>query len=94
MRKITFRPILCFCLMLLPVLSVSILGSLLVSRINLGQLTGILCLFVFVLLFYVAALAVYRLFSFFFPLEECRIEEKSTEEFIHHVHLLFYLFLF
>lgn len=46
------------------------------------------------LFFYLYAVLLYRLFLKFFPLKEGDIEPGSKQEFIYHVHLLFYLILF
>lgn len=47
-----------------------------------------------VLLIYVYALIVFRAFLVAFPLSAGEIPEKSQQEFVYHVYLLFYLILF
>jgi len=56
------------------------------------------CWFIFIvfgfLLFYLYAILLYRLFLFYFPLQEGFIESDSKQEFIYHVYLLCFLIIF
>ena len=47
-----------------------------------------------VIVFYIYAVFIYRMFLHFFPLKEGYIEPGSSQEFVYHVYLLFYLILF
>lgn len=61
---------------------------------NLFNIHPLIVFFAGVLLFYLYAILIYRLFLRFFPLKEGYIEPDSSQEFIYHVYLLFYLVLF
>lgn len=95
MRKIGIKEILVFLLLIATVIGLAILSNyLLLGPIPLGDFRGIVLIAGVIFLTYVYALIAYRLFMYFFPLQEGEIAEKSRAEFGYHVHLLFNLILF
>jgi len=64
------------------------------GRLPLGDFRGVLLSLAFVILLYVYALLLFRLFLHFFPLREGEIPPASGQEFVYHVYLLFFLILF
>jgi hypothetical protein len=64
------------------------------ARLPLGDFRGIVLVGIGIVLVYVYALVLYRLFLHFFPLLTGEIAEGSSQEFIYHVYLLFFLILF
>lgn len=67
---------------------------LLFGRLPLGDFRGVVLSLIGVLLLYGFAILFYRLFLAFYPLEPGEIPIASKQEFIYHVHLLFFLMLF
>ncbi len=95
MRQITSGQILAFLLMLMLILVLSISTTwLLLGFLPLGGFYGVALTSAALLLTYVYAFAVYRLFLAFMPLSEGNIAEGSKEEFVAQVNILFYLILF
>jgi len=95
MRKIGVAEILMFMALLSGVLVSALATTKLVfGNLPLGDFRGVALVAAAVLLIYLYAFIVYRLFMFFMPLSEGEIAEKSREEFSYHVYLLFYLILF
>lgn len=95
MRKIGINEILTFIVLLGSILVLALATTkLLFGSLSLGDFRGVALVAAAVLLTYVYALIIYRLFMFFMPLGEGEIAEKSREEFSYHVYLLFYLILF
>ena len=95
MRKITLSQILAFMAQLTLSLLLSIATTWwLVGSVPLGDFRGVVLALACVFLLYVYAILVYRLFLKAFPLESGEIAAGSTQEFIYHVYVLFYLLLF
>lgn len=95
MRKIGIGEILMFMVLLGGVLASALATTKLVlGNLPLGDFRGVALIATAILLIYLYAFIVYRLFMFFMPLREGDIAEKSREEFTYHVYLLFYLILF
>lgn len=95
MRKITLGSILVFnCLLILAIVIALFATKFLFLRLPLGDFTGVFYTFVFIILSYLVSIFIYRLFLYFFPLREGEIQEKSKEEFISNIYLLFYLIPF
>lgn len=95
MRKITFSQILVFLLLSGLALALAI-GSTawLLGDLALGDFRGIVLVLAGIVLLYVYAITLYRLFLALFPLNAGDIPPGSGQEFIYHVHVLFYLLLF
>src|SRR5688500_5659470 len=95
MRRITLSQIATFLLLLALIL---VLGAgtawLLLGALPLGDFRGVVLTGAAILLVYLYAFAVYRLFLVVMPLQEGYIAEGSQEEFVTQVNILFYLILF
>lgn len=95
MRKIKPSQILVFSLFLALALGLAILSTQwLLGRLHLGDFRGIVLLCSVVLLFYLYAIGLYRLFLAWFPLLPGEVPKDSRQEFIYHVYVLFYLLVF
>lgn len=95
MRKIGIGEIVLFLVLLGGVLGLTFFTTrFLLGTLPLGDFRGVILVVAGVLIFYVFAFVVYRLFMFVMPLREGEIAEKSREEFGYHVYVLFYLLLF
>ena len=68
--------------------------SITLGGLQLGDFRGVALLAGGVVLFYVYAIGVYRIFLYFMPLRTGEIAIGSRQEFIYHVYILFYLMLF
>lgn len=95
MRQITARQITVF----FALLAVIVLLSVATLRLTLwhaplGDFRGIVLVLAWIILFYLYAFAVYRLFLRAMPLEEGELAEGSRAEFAAQVNILFYLLLF
>ncbi len=95
MRKISGAQIVVFfgLLALVVVLALLTNGALL-GGLDLGDFRGVTLLASAVVLIYLYAFAIYRLFLVVIPLTEGDIAQDSREEFAAQVHFLFYLFVF
>lgn len=95
MRKITGVQIASF-FALLAVAATAAVGTvrLLLGALPLGDFRGVALTAAGVLLLYVYAVAVYRLFLRLFPLRPGEIAPGSGQEFVYHVYILFFLILF
>lgn len=95
MRKITPGPIMMFFSLLALALALG-LGTnyLVLGWLPLGDFRGIALVAGAILLIYVYAIVIYRLFLRYRPIKEGYIAEGSREEFTYHVYVLFYLLLF
>jgi acetyltransferase-like isoleucine patch superfamily enzyme len=95
MRKITTAQIALFSVMFSVIL---VLGTGtaygLIGMLPLGDFRGVTVVIGMVVLVYLYAFVVYRLFLHFLPLQEGDLAEGSREEFVAHVNNLFYLILF
>jgi hypothetical protein len=60
----------------------------------LGDFRGVVMAAAWIVLFYVFAILIFRLFQAVLPLKIGEIAENSRDEFIYHVYLLFYLMVF
>lgn len=95
MSKITFPQIALFFSMLAIILSLAISTSLvIVNTVPLGEYRGIVNVLLSIVLIYLYAFAVYRIFFYFMPLSEGKLEKGSRQEFSAQVNILFYLILF
>jgi transferase family hexapeptide repeat protein len=95
MRKIKPSQILVFVgLLSLALLLAAVSTKLLFGDLPLGDFRGLALVAAAIVFIYVYALAIYRLFLAWFPLEPGEIPEESQQEFVYHVYLLFYLILF
>lgn len=95
MRQITPGQILTFLLLLVVILVLGIgTAWLLLSTVPLGDFRGVVLTGAALLLLYLYAFAIYRLFLVVLPLQEGDIAEGSQEEFVAQVNILFYLILF
>ena len=95
MRKISIWQVAVFAVLLTITITAGIISSLtLASMMPLGKYHEIVVVFNALLLIYLFALIVFRLFLAAFPLRVGEIPENSQQEFIYHVYLLFYLILF
>lgn len=95
MRKVTFAQALAFALLI----SVALLlaagtVALALGDLPLGDFRGVLLLLAGAALFFGYAVAVYRAFLWVFPLRAGEIAEGSQQEFVYHVYVLFYVFVF
>lgn len=95
MRKIGIGEILFFSVLAVLVLACALASTkLLLGELPLGDFRGVVLTVIGVFFIYVYAIAAYRIFLFFLPLQEGEIEENSKQEFGYHVYLLFYLLFF
>lgn len=95
MRKITVGQIGFFTLLLTLVILLAIVSTNLVaSKEWLGDFYGVIYVIMLVILVYIWAFVIYRLFLRAFPLQEGYIEPGSRAEFAAQVNILFYLMLF
>ena len=68
--------------------------ALLLGSVDMGDFRGIVLVATGIVLTYIFAFGVFRLFLWFVPLKDGEIEQASTQEFVYHVYLLFFLILF
>lgn len=95
MRAITAPQIMVFFLLLAIILTLGIATTAwLFGSMPLGDFRGVVLTGAAILLVYLYAFAIYRLFLHFMPLAEGEIREGSREEFAAQVNILFYLMLF
>src|SRR3569833_2826231 len=95
MRKIGIAESLQFGALIVIIMIAAIATTmLLLGALPLVDFRGLTLLTATIVLGYLYAFLVYRLFLRFRPLREGEIMEKSKEEFGYHVYLLFYLILF
>jgi len=95
MRKITFWQIAFFFMLLGLIILLAVISANLIARKEwLGDFYGVLYVGALVVLIYLWAFVVYRLFLRFMPLQEGYLEPGSHAEFVAQVNILFYLMLF
>ena len=95
MRKIKGLQILVFCIALFTAVALAILSNLLLlGRIPLGDFRGVVMTASCTLLVYIFAIIVYRCGLRLMPLPAGEYANDSTDEFVYHVYLLFFLLLF
>lgn len=95
MRKIGVAEIMLFLALLCGVIGLTLITTkFLFGGLPLGDFRGVSLVAAAILVFYIYAFVIYRLFMFFMPLGEGEIAEKSREEFGYHIYVLFYLILF
>jgi hypothetical protein len=95
MRAIKFCQVAVFLWLLLVILVLAIGTTLLVvDRLPLGDFRGVTLVLAAVLLIYLYAFLVYRLFLLALPLPEGEVPEHSRHELVANVNSLFYLLLF
>jgi len=95
MRKISGGQIFVFLMFLLAAIAAAVATTwLALGRLPLGDFRGILLALVGIVLLYLYALLLYRLFLMVFPLLPGEIPPGSKQEFVYHVYLLFFLILF
>lgn len=94
-REITPLQILVFILLGGGVLALAVLTDrLLFGGMPLGDFRGVALSLAGLILLYVYAILAYRLFMVLFPLRPGEIPVQSRQEFVYHIHLLFFLVLF
>ena len=95
MRQISATQIASFFAMLALILVLGITtAALTLGRWALGDFRGVILLLGTIVICYLYAFLVYRLFLLAFPLEEGELAEGSRAEFSAQVNILFYLMLF
>jgi acetyltransferase-like isoleucine patch superfamily enzyme len=95
MRKIDNRPIIVFFLMFIPTTLMAIITtSTTANFLPLGEYKAIAIVILSIIMIYILNIVVYRLFLWKMPLREGEYAEGSTEDFIYHVYVLYYLLLF
>lgn len=95
MRKIVPSQIIVFVALFMLALALAIgTTRTLLGALPLGDFRGVALTFATIILLYVYALLLYRLFLYIFPLPEGDIPLRSRQEFVYHVYLLFNLLLF
>lgn len=95
MRKISGLQILVFVLQFSIILGLAIASAILLfGNLRLGDFRGIFLVLSTLILTYLIAFAVFRIFLSLFPLREGNIPPRSQQEFVYHVYLLFFLVLF
>lgn len=95
MRAIKFCQVAVFLWLLLVILVLAIGTTLLlVDRLPLGDFRGVTLVLAALLLIYLYAFLVYRLFLLALPLPEGEVQEHSRQELVANVNSLFYLLLF
>ena len=95
MRKIKGLQILVFCIALFTAVALAILTNLLLlGRIPLGDFRGVVMTASCTLFVYIFAIIVYRCGLRLMPLPAGEYANDSTDEFVYHVYLLFFLLLF
>lgn len=95
MRKMTATQIAFFLMLLAIILVLGITTSYwLLGALRLGDFRGVALIAAAVLLIYLYAFAIYRIFLRIMPLKEGDLAEGSREEFAAQVNFLFYLMLF
>ena len=95
MRRMKLSRILVFLLLVGTAGMLAFVAASLLSRwLPQGDFRGVLLVAFAIIVFYVLALLVFRLFQWAFPLPSGEIGDGSREEFIYHVYVLFYLLCF
>ncbi|KAF0103176.1 MAG: putative glycan acetyltransferase [bacterium] len=95
MRAIDAKQISLFFLLLGVIIALAVATTwFALGGLPLGDFRGVVLTAAGILLFYLYAFAVYRLFLWFMPLREGELAEGSREEFAAQVNILFYLMLF
>ena len=95
MRQISLPQIAAFFAMLALILTLGVITTgLTLGRLPLGDFRGVTLLLGGVVVCYLYAFLIYRLFLAVFPLEEGELAEGSRAEFAAQVNILFYLMLF
>lgn len=95
MRKISLLQSFVF-LSLLGLILACAIGTtyLLAGDLHLGDFRGVVLVALGVLMTYVFAFLVFRLFLYWFPLRAGDVAMASSQEFVYHIYLLFFLILF
>jgi acetyltransferase-like isoleucine patch superfamily enzyme len=95
MRKITAGPIAAFSSLAAIALAIALAASIALWRaLPAGEFRAIVTVVLGLVFAYVALIGVYRLFILRAPLSEGVVAKGSSEEFVYHVYLLFYLAFF
>jgi acetyltransferase-like isoleucine patch superfamily enzyme len=95
MRAITAKQVSLFFFLLGSIVVLSLATTwLALGQLPLGDFRGVALVGAWVVIFYLYAFAIYRLFLRFMPLREGELAEGSREEFAAQVNILFYLLLF
>jgi acetyltransferase-like isoleucine patch superfamily enzyme len=95
MRKITFFQVAVFLALFSIALGLTIVStSLSLGEWVQGDFRGFVLILSGIGFLYVYAIVIYRLFLHIFPLRQGEIAPGSSQEFVYHVYLLFYLILF
>lgn len=95
MRKISLAQLACFfTLLALMIIGALISTNFLVTLIDLGRFYAVVYVIGLIILIYVYAIILYRVFLLILPLKEGTLEPGSRDEFVAQVNILFYLMLF
>lgn len=95
MRKITLVQTLIFLSMLGVIIVLTVVTtSVVFGNLALGDFRGVVLTLLGIVTGYVYALLVFRLFLKILPLEPGEIPPSSSQEFVYHIYLLFFLVLF
>lgn len=95
MSKITFPQIALFILMLTVILFLGVSTSLaFINVVPLSEYKSLVTVTLVIILSYLYAFCIYRVFLYVMPLQEGKLERGSTQEFTAQVNILFYLILF
>ncbi|MGY6276122.1 acyltransferase [Methylomonas sp. MgM2] len=95
MRQINVLQILVFSFFFCIILGCTlVVTSLLSGILQLGDFRGVVLTFLGVIILYIFALLIFRLFLWVAPLKEGEIPTGSKQEFVYHIYLLFFLVLF
>jgi len=95
MRKITLLQSGLFLVLLSLIISLGIsINYLLLGSLPLGDFRGVTLVITGLIICFMVALVIFRLFVNIMPLDEGEIKPQSKKEFIYHIYLLFYLLIF
>jgi len=95
MRKISSLQISVFMIMYAIILILGIgTAWLLLGQLDLGDFRAIILIVASVVFCFSFAILIYRIFQFYFPLQQGEIEIDSRQEFIYHVYILFFVLIF
>jgi succinyltransferase-like protein len=95
LRKITLAQVCVFATLVIAAVALAVISTwLALGALPLGDFRGIVLAIAAVAFLYVYAILIYRIFLHAFPLREGEIPQGSSQEFVYHVYVLFYLMLF
>lgn len=95
MRKINLMQIFTFSFLFAVITASTLITTpFLFGRLELGDFRGVILSIAGIIIFYSFSFLVFRIFLSVFPLKPGEIAKSSTQEFVYHVYLLFFLILF